>query len=128
MSGQPPSDIYPRGSELVDMVEDEKTSRLMPSTTALPQSSAALPDAQVSKNVRNMKQATWICVVLSLLSSIFLFALDNTIVADVQPRIIYTLGDIDKLPWVSVSYALGAITVNLFIYVSKSCTALMKVD
>lgn len=64
---------------------------------------------------RNMKTSLWICLVISLLSSMFLFALDNTVLADVQPSIIHTFGNIDKLPWVSVSYALGAISVNLFV-------------
>jgi hypothetical protein len=48
-------------------------------------------------------------VVLAVLSSIFLFALDNTIVADIQPRIIADLGGIEKLPWISVAFALGAV-------------------
>jgi hypothetical protein len=62
-----------------------------------------------------MATLTWICVVVSILSSIFLFALDNTIVADIQPKVIQTLGDIEKLPWVSVSFALGGIAVTLIV-------------
>lgn len=62
---------------------------------------------------RNMKGYTWVLVVMSILSSTFLFALDNTIVADVQPKILQRLGEVDKLPWVSVSFALGAVSVNL---------------
>lgn len=67
------------------------------------------------KKPRKMNQVSWICVVISLMSSMFLFALDNTIVADVQPNIINTLGNVDKLPWVSAAYALGAIAINLFV-------------
>jgi MFS family permease len=69
---------------------------------------------KVVQEARDMKPITWFFLIISLLSSDFLFALDNTIVADVQPRIILTLGEIDKLPWVSVAFALGAIGVNLF--------------
>ena len=43
----------------------------------------------------------------------FLFTLDNTVVADVQPKTIGSLGPIDKLPWISVSFGLGAVSVNL---------------
>jgi hypothetical protein len=43
----------------------------------------------------------------------FLFALDNTIVANVQPSIIESLGHVDMLPWVSVSYPLGVVALNL---------------
>jgi hypothetical protein len=46
-----------------------------------------------------------------------LFALDNTIVADVQPKIVDTFHEINKLPWISVSFTLGAATVNLLWYV-----------
>jgi hypothetical protein len=65
-----------------------------------------------ARSPRTMKPVTWLLLVFSLLSSDFLFALDNTIVADVQPKIILALGNIEKLPWVSVAFALGAIGVN----------------
>ena len=81
-----------------------------------------------AKKPRSMKGITWFCVVLSLLSSIFLFALDNTVVADVQPSIIKTLGEIEKLPWISVAFALGAISVNLFWSVSKDACELALAD
>ena len=65
---------------------------------------------------RNMSPLPWVCVVTSLLTSMFLFALDNTIVADVQPSIINTLGNMDKFSWISLGYALGAIALNLLVY------------
>ncbi|KAI9859548.1 MAG: hypothetical protein M1824_003714 [Vezdaea acicularis] len=55
----------------------------------------------------------WALVVVSILSSTFLFALDNTIVADIQPAIIERFGDIGKLPWLSVAFLLGAVSTNL---------------
>lgn len=67
------------------------------------------------KKPRDMSQLSWVCVVISLLASMFLFALDNTVVADVQPSIINTFGNVDELPWISVGYALGAIALNLFV-------------
>ena len=81
-----------------------------------------------ARKPRSMKGITWFCVVLSLLSSIFLFALDNTVVADVQPSIIKTLGEIKKLPWISVAFALGAISVNLFWSVSYDACELALAD
>lgn len=62
---------------------------------------------------RKMKPLSWFLIVFSLLAALFLFALDNTIVADVQARVIYTLGGIEKLPWISVAFALGAVSTNL---------------
>jgi hypothetical protein len=55
----------------------------------------------------------WILVVLSIFSSIFLFSLDNTVVADVQPVIVERFGEVNKLPWLSVGFLLGAASTNL---------------
>jgi hypothetical protein len=38
------------------------------------------------------------------LSSIFLYSLDNTVVADITPTAVNTFGDVLKLPWLSVGY------------------------
>ncbi|KZF22064.1 MFS general substrate transporter [Xylona heveae TC161] len=62
---------------------------------------------------RKVKGWVWFTVVLAILSSCFLFALDNTIVADVQPKIIERFGNIGKLPWLSVAFMLGAVGTNL---------------
>lgn len=49
----------------------------------------------------------WSIVVASILSSTFLFSLDNTIVADVQPAVFQRFGEIDTLPVSHVSYFPG---------------------
>lgn len=64
--------------------------------------------------VQKLKRLSWFLVVFSLLAALFLFALDNTIVANIQENIIYTVGGIEKLPWISVAFALGAVATNLF--------------
>jgi hypothetical protein len=55
----------------------------------------------------------WVLVVSAILSSLFLFALDNTIVADIQPAIVETFDDVGKLSWLGVSLLLGAASTNL---------------
>ena len=45
---------------------------------------------------------------MAIFSSVFLFALDQTIVADIIPPIVEHFGDVAKLPWVSVSLLLAA--------------------
>ncbi len=71
-------------------------------------------DSQSSRKITGLK---WVLVVIAVVSPFFLFALDNTIVADVQPKIVETFGDVEKLPWISVAFALGAVSVNLLWYV-----------
>lgn len=55
----------------------------------------------------------WTLVVMSILSSIFLFSLDNTVLADIQGEIVKTYNDVDRLPWLSVGFLLGAASTNL---------------
>jgi len=69
--------------------------------------------AQEEKPPRDIGGWKWGVVVAAILSSTFLFALDNTIVADVQPAIVEHFGDVSKLSWLSVSFLMGAAATNL---------------
>jgi len=62
---------------------------------------------------RDIQGWRWALVVVAILSSTFLFALDNTIVADVQPVIVTHFGAVSKLSWLSVSFLMGAAATNL---------------
>ncbi|KAL3417604.1 MFS drug efflux [Phlyctema vagabunda] len=62
---------------------------------------------------RDISGFKWGLVVAAILSSTFLFALDNTIVADVQPAIILEFNDVSKLSWLSVGFLMGAASTNL---------------
>ncbi|KAJ5177213.1 uncharacterized protein N7482_003090 [Penicillium canariense] len=53
-------------------------------------------------------KAVWILIVLTILSSTFLFALDNTIVADVQSPIVQRFGEVGKLGWLGVAFVLSS--------------------
>ncbi|OCK74764.1 MFS drug efflux transporter [Lepidopterella palustris CBS 459.81] len=53
----------------------------------------------------------WALTVLAILSTVFLFALDNTITANVIPPIIKRFGHSDKLPWLSVAFMMGGLSV-----------------
>ena len=101
------------------------------STRLKPSSDAALnigPDSHVaadekalprekSEQVRRITGIRWVLVVASILSSTFLYALDNTVVADVQPKIVDRLGQIQKLPWLSVAFLVACVSTNLIWYV-----------
>lgn len=76
---------------------------------------------QGEKPPRDVTGIAWFLVVLSILISTFLFALDNTIVADVQPAIVERFGAITKLPWLSAAFFLAAAGTNLFWYAQGVC-------
>jgi hypothetical protein len=84
-------------------VEDPETQPIE-GKTGIPSPAKAIP--------RRRTGISWVIVVVAILSSTFLFALDNTVVADVQPKLILTFGEIDKLPWVAVAYGLGSMAVK----------------
>ena len=65
-----------------------------------------------SEEGRFLTGPPWAGLTLAILSSTFLYALDNTIVANIRPSIIHDLGHIEKLPWISVAYALGETSSN----------------
>ncbi|PVI05408.1 putative MFS drug efflux transporter [Periconia macrospinosa] len=55
----------------------------------------------------------WFLASTAILSSIFLYALDNTIVAAIQPIIVTRFDSIEKLPWLSVAFLLAATATNM---------------
>lgn len=63
---------------------------------------------------REIHGVLWVLVVVATISTMFLFGLDQTLTADVQPAIIRRFSSLDKMPWVSVALLLGASASNLF--------------
>lgn len=57
---------------------------------------------------RDIKGWKWITVVLAILSSTFLFALDNTITANIQAEIVRDFESVNKLSWISVGLVMSA--------------------
>jgi hypothetical protein len=58
---------------------------------------------------------------ISFLIGLFLFALDNTIVADVQPAIVDRFQSVDKISWLATGFFMAAAgtTVSL---ISSNCS------
>ena len=50
----------------------------------------------------------WFLVVCSIMSSMFIYALDGTITADLVPAISNEFGSVELLPWLSVGFMAGA--------------------
>ncbi|MCJ1360924.1 hypothetical protein MMC16_000019 [Acarospora aff. strigata] len=67
----------------------------------------------VPQSPRKVHGISWFLVVAGTLSSIFLYALDNTIVADIVPSIINRFGQVEQLAWLSVGFMIGGVSVVL---------------
>ncbi|KAJ3497686.1 hypothetical protein NLG97_g1721 [Lecanicillium saksenae] len=62
---------------------------------------------------RSIHGTKWTLVVVSLLASFLLYALDTTIVATIQPAIVGTFGHVDLVPWLAVSFSLASAVSTL---------------
>ncbi|KAH6658493.1 major facilitator superfamily domain-containing protein [Truncatella angustata] len=70
-------------------------------------------EAEANPSPRKVHGILWALVVISILSSIFLYAMDNTVVADITPAAANQFGDVVKLPWLAVGFLVGGTAVVL---------------
>ncbi|CAI7614018.1 unnamed protein product [Penicillium discolor] len=71
------------------------------------------PASEFELPPRDIQKWKWIAVVLAILSSIFLFALDNTITANIQAEIVRDFQAVNKLSWISVGLVMSASEIVL---------------
>ena len=77
---------------------------------------ATAPEATVlvqERHPRDMKTWQWILLSGGVLFATILLALDNTVVADLQPQIVEAFGEFSKFPWINLNYSLGAVGTGL---------------
>jgi MFS family permease len=74
---------------------------------------ARVNDGEPEPFPRDVTGWKWFLASTAILSSIFLYALDNTIVASIQPIIVTRFDSIEKLPWLSVAFLLAATATNM---------------
>ncbi|KGO47753.1 Major facilitator superfamily domain, general substrate transporter [Penicillium expansum] len=71
------------------------------------------PLAEPEAPPRDITGWRWYLTLASILASTFLYALDATVVADLQSVIVQDLGGVTKLSWLSVAFLLSATATNL---------------
>ncbi|KAH8430508.1 putative MFS drug efflux transporter [Aspergillus melleus] len=103
------------GSHLEDKRLDESgsTSRAGGSYDDKQQYPAIDPLTEPEAPPRDINGWKWYSTLAAILASTFLYALDATVVADLQPIIVQDLGGITKLSWLSVAFLLSATATNL---------------
>jgi MFS family permease len=52
-------------------------------------------------------------IIAAILIGLFLFSLDNTIVADIQPAIVEDFQSVDQIAWLAAGFFLSASTLTL---------------
>ncbi|KAH8663779.1 major facilitator superfamily domain-containing protein [Ilyonectria robusta] len=92
--------------------ETETPTRAESPTVSGEKSTDATKDEgpEIKREIHGVK---WVLTVGAILSCVFLYALDTTVVADIQPNIIASLGDFQKFPWLATAYALPSTALVL---------------
>ncbi|KAF4229638.1 hypothetical protein CNMCM8980_007204 [Aspergillus fumigatiaffinis] len=65
------------------------------------------------KDVRTITGFRWFLFISSTLTAIFVYALDNTIVANIVPAIVNKFDAVSDLPWLSVGFMIGGMAMVL---------------
>ncbi|KAL6711553.1 hypothetical protein ACN47E_004487 [Coniothyrium glycines] len=77
------------------------------------QDSSRAPEDKEVEETRKITGLRWFLFVVSTLTSIFVYSLDNTIVANITPIIVNELDAIEDLPWLSVGFMIGGMATVL---------------
>ncbi|KGO53547.1 Major facilitator superfamily domain, general substrate transporter [Penicillium expansum] len=75
----------------------------------LTQSDSSL-DSQEKRQITGFK---WFLFLFSTLTAIFVYSLDNTIVANIAPKIVNDFNGVEDLPWLSVGFMIGGMAMIL---------------
>ncbi|KAJ5598864.1 Major facilitator superfamily domain general substrate transporter [Penicillium hordei] len=65
------------------------------------------------QEVRHITGFKWFIFLASTLTAIFVYALDNTIVANIAPEIVNQFHAVEDLPWLSVGFVIGGMAMIL---------------
>ncbi|KAF2122025.1 major facilitator superfamily domain-containing protein [Lophiotrema nucula] len=71
------------------------------------------PTAAPATRERTIRGFKWLLVISAILSNLLLYAIDNTIVAVIQPVIVREFGHIQDLPWISVGFLMSGTATAL---------------
>ncbi|GKZ37878.1 hypothetical protein AbraIFM66950_009706 [Aspergillus brasiliensis] len=69
--------------------------------------------AQVYPEERQIQGVRWVLFLSSTLTGSFIYALDNTIVANIAPAIVNHFDSVENLPWLSVGFMIGGVAMVL---------------
>ncbi|KAM5454710.1 hypothetical protein MaudCBS49596_002007 [Microsporum audouinii] len=73
-----------------------------------PQGPPIEPAEEESRKITGLK---WFLFIVSTLTSIFVYALDNTIVANIVPAIVTAFDETEDLPWLSAGFMIGGMAM-----------------
>ncbi|KAI8932349.1 hypothetical protein NX059_010542 [Plenodomus lindquistii] len=90
--------------------ESKRSMELSDSEKGMNDPRSPVPESEETRKITGFK---WFLFVSSTLTSIFVYSLDNTIVANIIPEMINDLDAIQDLPWISVGFMIGGMATVL---------------
>ena len=97
------------GQEKEHLQSDSSATDNRPPTDAENAASTDSPDVFV----RKYRGWSWLAICAAAYSSAFLYGLDTTIVANIQPFAVERFGDVEKLGWLGIGFPLGSVATIL---------------
>ncbi len=110
-------DAFPDSSNASAQFKPGSDTAILHSEPDADEANEKAPPEDQPGQVRTVTGFKWFLTVSSILSSTFLYSLDQTVVADVEPKIVERFGEIQKLPWLPIAFLLAAVSTNLIWYV-----------
>ncbi|KAF5585836.1 ABC transporter [Fusarium pseudoanthophilum] len=93
----------------------EKPADAAPRSPHAPGDLAGSRDASLTETgQRSIQGWRWAVAYAAMLSTTLLFAIDNTIVANIQPSIINEFGHLELMTWIGTGFALGTMFILLW--------------
>ncbi|KAK2673815.1 MFS transporter superfamily [Fusarium oxysporum f. sp. vasinfectum] len=93
----------------------EKPADAAPRSPHTPGDLAGSSDASLHETgQRSIQGWRWAVAYAAMLSTTLLFAIDNTIVANIQPSIINDFGHLELMSWIGTGFALGTMFILLW--------------
>ncbi|KAG9499643.1 Efflux pump dep3 [Fusarium musae] len=93
----------------------EKPADEVPRSPHAPGDFAGSSDASLTETgQRRIQGWRWAVAYAAMLSTTLLFAIDNTIVANIQPSIINDFGHLELMTWIGTGFALGTMFILLW--------------
>ncbi|RGP63795.1 major facilitator superfamily general substrate transporter [Fusarium sporotrichioides] len=98
----------------IDNSGEEKLGGMATPGTPSPISQDDHNDRPIEDARARISKRVWIVIVVTMMSSTFLFSLDNSVVADIQPSILKSVGGVGKLGWLGIAYTLSSLSTIIF--------------
>ncbi|KAF7881616.1 uncharacterized protein EAF02_006304 [Botrytis sinoallii] len=112
------SAVKDNGQSVMMTADEEKAAATVPTGDEKQDHDAKLETGssqpvKLPERKRTIHGIKWVLLVVAILSNLCFYAIDNTIVAVIQPVVVKDLGEVQNLPWISVGFLMAGTATAL---------------